>query len=275
MVVKAGVSSDKSSGDVALSREIVHELLVRSHWQRLGLKEVYALLPHTRCGRRTLCCSLLPEVTLVETLAVIMQLAGMAAPMRVRLTRSLVRYFLVNAVEISCCPFLEGRDCLIYGDRFFGCRAYGMWSRPHYEKLAARSRQAKEYNREQWQNLGVLLPREVVEFQVPYCPHVEVVEGEIVPEDEMLLHAAELIEALSQQLGPWHESFRTRYFADLSFLFTSLIFGFPEAVQMKFSLVRDVVATGNRTRIAEILEEVPDLCGELREVATDNDRKGG
>jgi Fe-S-cluster containining protein len=247
---------------VKFSREVVHDLLVRSTQERLGLEDVYALLPATHCKRTTLCCALLPEIGLMEALAAIQRLAAMEPAVRLRLSRKLVRYFFVNPVEITSCPFLEGRDCLIYEARFFCCRAYGLWSRQYYEKQAACSREAKEYTEEQWRMLGVSLPATVLNFHVPYCPHVEV-EGDGEVEDEMLLHAAELIEVLSRQLAPWHGSFYRAYFSDLSFLLASLAFGPGKAIQMKFSLVRHALSAGDRSRIDEVVAELPDVFAGL------------
>jgi Fe-S-cluster containining protein len=243
---------------MVLTREVIGGLLGQASAHYHDLTEAYNLLPDTRCQRRSRCCSLLPEMTLLEALSAIRTLAAMPPVSRIALTRGLVRYFLTNSVEISPCPFLRGADCLIYQDRFFGCRAYGLWSTDHYERQAGRSRQAKEYTRLQWEHLGVELPRQVLEFQVPYCPHVEVV-GDLAMEDGLLVEAQDRIEKLSGNLGLWHELFRATYFADLSVLFAALAFGLREAVATKFSLCRDLVRGGDKRRLAALVEEVPDM----------------
>jgi Fe-S-cluster containining protein len=227
-----------------------------------GLREVYRLLPETRCRRRALCCSLLPEMTLVEALSAVGQLAAMAPAVRMEVTRGFIRYFLMNPVERSSCPFLHGSDCRIYQKRFFGCRAYGLWSRAHYEAEAARNRQAKEIGRREWERLGVPLPRQVVEFHLLYCSQVEVVGG-VEVNDGLLLEAQDRLEALSGRLGFWHEVFRATCFADVSFLLASFAFGLQQAVATKFSLVRDLLHTGEGGRLARLLEEVPDVCAGL------------
>ena len=245
-----------------ITPEVTAGLLSQSLALRQELRDVYRLLPETRCRRRSLCCSLLPEMTLVEALTAVGQLAAMAPAVRMEITRGFIRYFLMNPVELSACPFLRGKDCRIYQERFFGCRAYGLWSRARYEGEAARHRQAKEFSRKQWERLGVRLPRDVVEFQVPYCLDVEPV-GDGMVDDALLLSAQDRVEELSGQFGPWHKVFRTHYFADVSFLLASLAFGVREAVATKFSLVRDVVNTEDRGRLTAILEEVPDVCARL------------
>jgi Fe-S-cluster containining protein len=244
---------------VTFSQHIIKELLHSSVRQRQKLKEAYALLPATRCQRRARCCSMLPEMSLLEALTAIQRIVDMTAVTRKQLTRRIIGYFFLNPVEIISCPFLDCQDCLIYQDRFFGCRAYGLWSQDYYEILVSRSRQAKRHFQKQWENLGVHLPHSVINFQVPYCLCVELI-GDTAIDDKMLLHTANKIKTLSKHFSPWHESFSQRYFFDLSFLLASLAFGFTKAVQMKFALVCEIIATGNRTRLNKILEGVPDLC---------------
>jgi len=244
------------------SWKVIRELLQTSAPGFPQLGETYAHLPAARCLRHAHCCSLLPEMTLVESLSAICKLLDFVPAIRRRIAQRIVGYFFLNPVEITTCPFLTGRDCLIYQDRFFGCRAYGLWSKGYYEKRAACDRQARVYLKQQWENLGVLLPREVIDFKLPYCRHVKP-EGDAVIDDKGLLKVGDKIEALSKQFSPWHESFGKKYYSDLSFLLASLVFGASEAVQMKFTLVHDILATGNRQRLIQIVEELPDFCTEL------------
>ena len=165
-------------------------------------------------------------------------------------------------MEISSCPFLDDQDCLIYQDRFFGCRAYGLWSRQHYEEQTARSRQAKQLSQKQWQGLGVSLPQEVVNFHVPYCPNVEFT-GNVTVDDELIQEASDTIEELSGQLVPWHETFSQRYCADLSFLMASLEFGMQKAIQLKIQIVRNIQSTGNHNKVEDMVDKVSDLFRDL------------
>ena len=157
---------------MAFSREVIRALLAGSAAQRLALKETYAQLPSTRCRRRTHCCSLLPEMSLLEALTAVQLLLDMVPEQKLQVSKRLLHYFFLNPVEILSCPFLEGNDCLVYQQRFFGCRAYGLWSRKYYQKQAKLSQQAKRIGQQQWQRLGVALPQEVVDFRLNYCPHV-------------------------------------------------------------------------------------------------------
>jgi hypothetical protein len=111
--------------------------------------------------------------------------------------------------------------------------------------------------------LGVSLPQAVVDFHLPYCPYVEV-EGDVPVDDEHLLHASDTIEAISGQLAPWHDSFRQRYFSDLSFLLVSNVLGSQEAIQLKFEIVRDFLSTGNNERVDEMVGKLDDLFEDLR-----------
>lgn len=115
---------------------------------------------------------------------------------------------------------------------------------------------------EQWKSLGVCLPKKVVDFQVPYCLCVET-NGPAVIDDNTLLQASDTIEAISARFSSWHQSFGQRYFSDLSFLLSALGFGYKQAVHMKFTVVRDMINTENRTILDRIIQELPDLCAEL------------
>ncbi len=244
------------------SRRGIKALLKVSAPQRRKLKDAYARLPETRCRRRAHCCSMLPEMTLLEALSSIQRLTDMASPVRKRFVKIIANYFFLNPVEITHCPFLDGRECLIYQDRFFNCRAYGLWSPAYYEILSKRNRQAKINLRKQWETLGVSLPRKVIDFQVPYCLCVES-DGRHKEYDDVLRHTAERIDALSRGFSHLHESFCNEYFSDLSFLLTSLVFGVTEAVHMKFYVVRDIITKKDRKRLDRIVSELPDLFAEL------------
>jgi Fe-S-cluster containining protein len=247
---------------LTFSPYIIRELLQTSDHQLQELKETYARLPATRCRRKTHCCSMLPEMTLVEALLVIRRLVEMTAAVRNPLIQKTIGYFFLNPVEITSCPFLEGQECRVYPDRFFGCRSYGLWSKAYYETIAARDRKAKKHLQEQWKGLGVCLPKKVIDFQVPYCLCVETNGPEVI-DDKTLLKASDRIEAISAGFSSRHQWFARRYFSDLSFLLSALMFGYTEAVQMKFTLVRDMVHTENRTKLDRIIQELPDLCEAL------------
>ncbi|OPL17341.1 MAG: hypothetical protein AVO38_01205 [delta proteobacterium ML8_D] len=245
-----------------ISFRTIQDLLDRSKKQRAELMETYALIPSSHCRRRALCCSLLPEISLLEALAVIRYLLDLDSDVRLQLTKDLVRYFFLNSVCINSCPFLSHRNCLIYENRFFGCRAYGLWPKNYYHELAERTHLVNRHNQRLWQDFGISLPQEVVDFQVPYCPYVKP-DSDTSVNNKTLTHAADKIEKLSKQLAPWHDSFRQTYFSDLSFFTASLAFGLNEAVRMKFAFVKDYVITENQTGLSEVINNLPDVFAGL------------
>ncbi len=247
---------------MVFSSEVILALLGRSTEHRSALEEAYTQLPSTRCRRRTYCCSLLPEMSLLEALSAVQQLLEMKPEQRLWMNRRLIRYFFLNPVEILSCPFLEGNSCLIYNKRFFGCRTYGLWSEEHYRKKAEQSRQAKTLSQREWQRLGVSLPQEVVDFHLDYCPYVEL-EGDASVEDELLLQTSDRIESISGQLLPWHDKFHQEYFSDLSFLLASISLGLRRAVQLKFETVRYILSTGNKERVDRIVDKLDDSLANL------------
>jgi Fe-S-cluster containining protein len=240
---------------------VIRELLVGSAVQRLALKKIYAQLPSTSSGvvprsdsrttgrisraetgfEENLCSITVHSLSTADTLLLpvaaltaVQLLVDIVPKQRHQLRRRMIRYFFLNPVEICMCPFLEGQECLIYQDRFLGCRAYGLWSKGYYQQRAEHSRKAKRLSQEQWQRLGVSLPPEVVDFHLDYCPYVEL-EEDVPVDDENLIHASDTIEAISGQLAPWHDSFRQGYFSDLSFLLVSNVLGSQEVAKRKDS----------------------------------------
>jgi Fe-S-cluster containining protein len=247
--IRAMVGWDKITGALEDSGPV---------FRRLG--EIYARLPSTCCLRRGNCCSLLPEMSFAEALSAVDRLIRFDPDERMRLLRRMIGYFFLNAVEITACPFLEGRNCLIYPDRFLGCRAYGLWTKAAYEKRAAANRLAKKHLQKQWQRLGVSLPRGVIDFQLPYCPDVKLETGEEAS-DTLLARCGESVGLLFQRFSPAYLALEQRfgrdYYFDLSFFLAALVFGAKGAVRLKFAVVRDILITGNRERLDEILAGLP------------------
>jgi hypothetical protein len=236
----------------------IHELLESSADDLTELRALYDRLPATRCERKAHCCSMLPEMTFLEGLAAFRRLSREAAGLRSGVLKRIVEYFFVNPVRITSCPFLEEKQCLIYEDRFFGCRAYGLWSPEHYENMAGQNRQAKIALGQQWRNLGIKLPENVIEFKLPYCLDVATVHRSAADDDTLAKISGD-INALSKRLSPWHQTFGRMYFADLSFLTTALIYEVGQILRMKVSIVRDYLAAGRSKILDNALEKVPDF----------------
>lgn len=240
------------------SVNIVEDLLKNLSVLRKELGKTYEKLPTTRCKRKTECCSLMPEMTLLEALDAIQNVISMQKDIRLSMYKKIVRYFMTNPVTIMKCPFLEGEECLIYSNRFFGCRAYGLWSKEYYEKLSEQSRHIKRHIRKVWEEMNIHLPKVIIEFQVPYCNDIAPVDERAV-NDDILLGIAETVENLSQQYARWHNLFRDNYFSDLSFLMASLIFGVNDAISLKFNVVSDILRSDKRDRLDNLLNKIPDI----------------
>ncbi|MFC1856449.1 YkgJ family cysteine cluster protein [Thermodesulfobacteriota bacterium] len=241
------------------TRNIIKELLWNSTAQRQELEKVYSLLPATRCRRRTHCCSMLPEMALIEALAVIDRLKQLEPDRCKRIFIKIITYFFLNPLEILGCPFLDGRDCIIYQSRFFGCRAYGLWSSEHYQKIIDAGRRAKKYFQQQWHAVGIDLPSTVIDYYMPYCADVETEAGEGIS-DQKLIDVSNQINKLSQRFHPWHDAYGQGHFSDLSFLFASSVFGRKDAVRMKLAVVKDVVAKGSNEMLDKIIDQLPEYC---------------
>jgi Fe-S-cluster containining protein len=236
---------------------VLKGLIEKSAPIRRQLKNAYALIPQTRCQRRARCCLLLPEMTFIEALEVIAFLDRSSPEARLALLRKIVSYFFINPTAITACPFLQEPECLIYSQRFLGCRAYGLWSADTYEQLTRQNRQSKAALSEQWKNMGITLPQEVVEFKVPYCTSVE--RDHSLPfDDENLEQIEESIEHLSEKLKPWHEQFRNDYFSDLAFFLAGLFLGRLPAVRQKFFIVKEILDAGRSKRLTILLDGLKD-----------------
>jgi hypothetical protein len=221
-----------------------------------ALRMVYARLPQGQCRRQARCCAFLPEMTFIEALPILDQLKSGGPFWRKSLIKKIVRYYFTNPVEVSGCPFLEGKECALYAERTFGCRAYGLWPPEYYQDLVDRNSQAKAVFRQEWQKLGVSLPVEILLYRPPYCRELTL---EIPPvSDEILIRTAEAVESLSRSLDPWHLFFAMDCFSDLSFFVTRWILGTEEAVRLKFLIVRDWIYKNNQERLAAVLGNLRD-----------------
>ncbi len=241
-----------------LTRTNIRDCMSHSASLLEALKNVYDRIPATHCERKTHCCKLLPEGSLVEILWVIRCFQNMTAERRKRLYTKLVAYFFLNPVKITSCPFLEGRDCLVYPERFFGCRAYGLWSYEYYQQLSQFNREAKFQLQQQWKRLGITLPQQVVDFNMPYCREVEA-RMHVTINDRNLTDIWNTVRTLSERMSPWHGIFQQSFFGDLSFLFSTLAFGFNEAIQLKYTIVKDILNFKNKNTFKQIIENLPDF----------------
>ena len=221
------------------------------------MAQIYRQMPATRCHRKTYCCSMLPEMKFIEALAILERMAVMNSEERLALLKKISSYFFLNAARISECPFLNGDTCRVYENRFFGCRAYGLWSPEHYHQAAARSQAAKKYLQQQWQALDVKLPQEVIDFTVPYCLDVQTVDN-VSLNDIDLVEKAAAVESISHYFSDANQSFHKHYYADFSFVVAAMHYGYRRAVQIKFEVVKEILQTGCSKELNPILNEFVD-----------------
>ncbi len=236
----------------------ISELVEEFRPFRKKLHAIYKKLPATTCRGKAACCTLIPEMTFLEAVSAIRLLQDMEPEERKRVISLMVRYFLLNPVRIMHCPFLHEARCIIYKDRFLGCRTYGLWSGEFYAKMAARSLDARRQVHAAWEQAGVKLPADIREFRQPYCTDVKVT-GSRKPDDRALLKLGRKVAALSEKYSPaMHNMFASTFYMDLSFYLVSEVKGPDAAAQAKFLAVRQAVTEG-KTSIAEgIIASVTD-----------------
>jgi len=203
--------------------------------------ELTALLeriPAATCRRRARCCTLLPPMGLTEAGLLFRRLAAEPPDDLRRLVRRIVEYFFLNPVRLMGCPFLDDQVCLVYADRPFGCRAYGLWSPRAYRRLVEGGRGAQMQVQKAWASLGVTLPGTVVNYRPSYCRFVTPVNGAGV-DDRFLDEIQGRIKELDRRLGPPAGEFSQKYHHDLSFLLTASLLGYDQSLRNKLSVVRE------------------------------------
>ncbi len=228
----------------------ITQLLQTSRKFTKELHSIYRKLPEVTCKGLAHCCTLLPDMTFTEAVSALDSLSSMEPPRRMEILHRIALYFYLNPVKIMSCPFLEKGRCIIYKDRFLGCRTYGLWSANHYKTLASKNLEAKRQVQAAWQQAGINLPKEVIEFQVPYCKNLKIIKGK-QPNDRALLKLGKKVAYLSQEhSAAMHSMFAEDFFMDLSFWLVSMVFGKQGAANSKFMAVK-AVCSGNGHEYAE------------------------
>lgn len=212
---------------------------------RKKLYSLYNRIPATVCKGNARCCTLIPEITFLEAASALHVLHGINAERQSEIIQRLVFYFLLNPVRIMSCPFLEHNRCLIYEDRFLGCRTYGLWSDRYYSKAAEKSLAARRHVHAAWKKAGVQIPCETAEFRHVYCNNVRVRKGRR-PDDRAMLKVGQKVAELSSEFSPgMHDKFITVFFMDISFWLVSLVKSPEGAALAKFHVVKEVLHADN------------------------------
>jgi hypothetical protein len=212
-------------------------------WPRSGLpgrlREIYVALPATKCARRGACCGLLPLMQPVEMLSWLSEMDKADMEARIVLVLDLVRHFLLNATSRLPCPWARESSCAQYERRFFGCRAYGLWSREAYEARRGQSMEAAERVQKAWQDMGINLSANVCAPPPPYCDQVEPISGPAIDDEKLDALEAKLAHMGSDE--PWH-GFLTQCGGDLSYLVAGLALGWQKCLQAKVAVTKALLA---------------------------------
>ena len=212
-------------------------------------------LPNTTCDRRAECCALLPEMTLVEASGIMKILDLPRRKDQNALLGKIMEYYFLNAVMIKGCPFLNQGACLVYLDRPFGCRAYGLWSAGHYRRRQEGALAGKKAVHRSWEQLGIVLPKAVTNFSPPYCRSVKPLPGADL-DDQRLASLGSEIQALDRNLAGQAQEFSKRYYNDLSFLVTAGLIGYDAALRNKVAIVKEYLATGTSPGLKYLMEKI-------------------
>jgi hypothetical protein len=202
------------------------------------IRASYARLPDTACARRGFCCALLPPLQPVEMLAWLHGQAGREARARAAEVARLVEHFLLNAAVRRPCPWALPRSCAMYGQRFFACRAYGLWSAEAYAVRREAALAAQTQVAQAWSRLGVELTEEVLSPGPEYCGQVgQIPNGDNHPMGDKDLERIEAeLTALSQNLPGEAELLACG--GDLAYLLARLALGEGQCLAAKVEVTK-------------------------------------
>jgi Fe-S-cluster containining protein len=219
-----------------------------------SLQRLYQRLPQTncQCEQPGVCCAFLPELTWLEAVQWIGRIQEMPADGRTKILQKFLEFYLTNPIRTSGCHFLENGDCTIYELRPFACRAYGLWSPEFGKERTEKSRQDRKALRKMWQNFGLELPPQTVEFEIDYCDKVRCTTEKSMS-DSQLMDILQQIYGLDQALVELQTKFEAEYHSDFSFLIATLALGYRKAVLEKFAVIKEMVQQGTEERLEQML----------------------
>jgi hypothetical protein len=193
-----------------------------------SLQRLYQRLPETgcQCKQPGVCCAFLPEMTWLEAVQWIGRIQEMPADGRTKILQKFLEFYLTNPIRTSGCPFLENG--------------------------AQKSRQDRKALRKMWQNFGLELPPQTVEFEIDYCDQVRCTTEKSMS-DSQLMDILQQIYRLDQALAELQTKFEAEYHSDFSFLIASLALGYRKAVLGKFAVIKEMVQRGTEERLEQML----------------------
>lgn len=221
------------------------------------LQECYKTLPETHCQCDTpgVCCTTMPEMTVVEALQWLDVIGGMDADTKLQTLRDFLVFYLTTPLYRPGCPFLQNSQCSNYRFRTFACRAYGVWSVDTGSRRTSLNRANQQQVLEIWQKMGVDLPPEKVGAEIDYCDRVTQTGKPEVNDDELFTQLQEVY-ALSSSLAELQQQFETEYHSDFSYLVASLLFSPKKVLLGKFAVVKELHEKGTDSRLQKFLAKV-------------------
>lgn len=140
-----------------------------------ALNTLYSTLKSGKCAGCTQCCAESVNAFYIEFLA-IWNCMQQDNSLKARLMPRILRYYMLEMVEVSSCPFLdEDGRCAVYNQRPLVCRQFGHWSRKDFTRNVAAvlkaNREAADYYRDTY---GMILPEAVVNRALIYCEDFDV-----------------------------------------------------------------------------------------------------
>lgn len=167
------------------------------------LEKIYNRLPETVCNKCATCCMVPTPGYLIEYLYAYKYLRDNLKDEQVKIMERVIRYFYLELVDPSIkCPFLsDNNDCQIYPARPLSCRLHGFLSRKDFNKASKRKLDtiAERYRVQH----GIEIPREIMDFEIPYCDNVRLKDGSKKRVSIMLVQSmATDLENLEYQIMP-------------------------------------------------------------------------
>jgi Fe-S-cluster containining protein len=219
------------------------------------LQTHYRDLPETICDCRQpgICCSLIPETTLIEAfqwLAVIRQHSHPE-----ELLRRFAAHFLTNPVRRNGCPFLDKGRCTNYPQRSFACRAYGLWSHRTGAERTAESKAAKRQLAAQWARMGIHIAEQSIAWEPDYCTGVTACTDR-PPTDQRLLAILGKIYALDGRLPELKSWYEQSCHSDFSFFIACLLWGQRKATLAKLTVIRELTSLSCQDKLERLLGQV-------------------
>jgi Fe-S-cluster containining protein len=202
------------------------------------LNKIYGLIPETSCEGCATCCTVPQPAYIVEYLNMFRYVNKVMPEKWPEIIAGAVRYYFLELVDINQrCPFLDGENnCMVYEARPFTCRTYGLMGQREENEQVRKNMEklAEKYLQEH----GIELPREIVEFELPRCNKVRVVNG-------TNKKPLELIQLLTADLGQLETFFVPVQVVNSQYTFVPYV----------NHLVMSVVSEGARYRRPRVMKE--------------------